>query len=462
MFEFVNKIFKKNISLEKSGVYQLPNSALPYFDMIHRLNTEEYLSDSDAIEFYNNVSCVGDAINKAVTNIADIDLVLCDNRNKQYLDYYCKDLVNTKDRAKIQDFFKLIKKPMFGNSFVFFMRRLATYFLVTGTAYIIAYGYKDSNPSHLEVIDNRFVSPDGYSDDGMYPNYYTITRDSSTFTFNKVFDKKTRSIRYLTNDKLKELFIIKNVSTRDCNVKGVSIFNFLKSSIRQFFAGDNHNYSMLRNGARLSAIFVAPKGITKDQRASIEQQIRAKTGTNNAGGIMMLEGDNFQFTSLANKYQDMDFKDLKAMLSNAIYNGLNIPLALVVVGGNMGINGYQAAKYAFFSDNVILNLNYILKELSFQLLPRFGLDYINYDISFIIANIRAIRDIEYENLKKLERSYFLTTNERRNLINYSNIEDGDNIMVPANEMSLENNNEYFKTRSKNVGETSAINNINGL
>jgi hypothetical protein len=95
-------------------------------------------------------------------------------------------------------------------------------------------------------------------------------------------------------------------------------------------------------------------------------------------------------------------------------------------------------------------------------LPRFGLDYINYDISFIIANIRAIRDIEYENLKKLERSYFLTTNERRNLINYSNIEDGDNIMVPANEMSLENNNEYFKTRSKNVGETSAVNNINGL
>lgn len=460
MFEFVNKIFKKNISLEKSGVYQLPNSVLPYFDMVHRLNSEEYLNDSDAIYFYNNVSCVGDAINKTATNIADIDLVLYDNENKQFLDYYCNDLVKTRDKSNIQDFFRLIKKPMLGNTFSFFMRRLATYFLVTGTAYIIAYGYKNQKPTHLEVIDNSFVNFDSYSDDGMYPNSYMVTRDSVAYNFKKIFDIKTKNIRYLTDDGLKELLIIKNFSTKNCNIKGVSVFNFLKSSIRQFFEGDNHNYSMLRNGARLSAIFVAPKGITKDQRASIEQQIRAKTGTNNAGGIMMLEGDNFQFTSLANKYQDMDFKDLKAMLSNAIYNGLNIPLALVM-NGNMGINGYQAAKYAFFSDNVILNLNYILKELSIQLLPRFGIDYMNYDISFIIANIRAIRDIEYENLKKLERSYFLTTNERRNLINYRDIENGDNIMVPANEMSLENNNEYFKVRANELA-TNNVNSVSGL
>lgn len=443
MFEFVNKFFnerriaKTYKTLAKHGIRPVESSQLPFFDMIFRLNNEEYISNNQAIEFYNNVGVVGDAVNRITDAMMQVKPVIFDLKEKKFLDYYSEELRDGRnyDANNIKNYLSLLKKPDPMHTCKYFMKRLASYFLITGTAYIVAYGYSESKIEELEVIANDCVSHDVNVSDDVFPNSYTITRAGETYKFYKTKDLKSKNIRYVSDDKLKELYIIKNFSTKNNNLEGISFFNSIKSDIRQYFESGKHNFAMLKNGARLSGVFVAENELGEKQAEDFKKQIRSiYKGSDNAGAIGFFYGQNLKYQPMASSMVDMDFKELKKMLLDAIYNALGIPLIMINVEVSGGLEQYQAGVYSFYNNNVLIKLDYVWDEFSRQIFPRFNLDYMRYSTSYVESSIRAIRDVEIDNIRKLSQIYFMRINELRDMVGRERLENGDVTMLPVNMM----------------------------
>jgi len=234
-------------------------------------------------------------------------------------------------------------------------------------------------------------------------------------------------------------------------VAGVPFINSLKQEINQFFEGGKHNYALLKNGARLSGAFMTERTLSVKAKEDLKASLKAQfTGSQNAGSIALFDGGNFKYQNLSNNLKDMDFKDLRKMLQDAIYNGLDIPLAMVNPEA-MGQSSSQVAYYYFYKNNVLPKLTYVLTSLSRLMIHRYeGLSFLKFCISYIPFSIPVIRNMELENIQKLERIYAVTVNERRRMLNMPDIENGDQILVPANTMPLDIIAEYYGSKKDNT------------
>jgi len=435
------------------GLRSVPNSDLPILDMLLNTSTQEYLSDSDAIYYYNNISIVGEAINKIVDAMAQVDLSVYDEEKKIYINYYSESLkkYEPQEQESLQKLLKILKMPSPLDNNLTFLSSLCKYFVATGTVYYVAYGNVNYPPIELEVVDSRHIVPNSNLNDRFPDSYNVNTESLSGIEFKRVNDSKAQRIRYIREDNLAELYCIHNMSTKLNSFVGVPFINSLKQEINQFFEGGKHNYALLKNGARLSGAFMTERTLSQKSKEDLKASLKAQfTGSQNAGSIALFDGGNFKYQNLSNNLRDMDFKDLRKMLQDAIYNGLDIPLAMVDPEA-MGQSSSQVAYYYFYKNNVLPKLTYVLTSLSRLMMHRYeGLSFLKFCVSYIPFNIPVIRNMELENIQKLERIYAVTVNERRRMLNMQDIENGDQILVPANTMPLDIISEYYSSKKDNT------------
>ncbi len=192
----------------------------------------------------------------------------------------------------------------------------------------------------------------------------------------------------------------------------------------------NHNLSILQHGGRPSgALMLRPsegRGVlTSEQRAALHQDLKALyEGHSNAGRMMVLEGD-FEWKEMGLSPKDLDFIEGKNMSAREIAQAFGVPPMLVGVPGDATFANYKEARLHVWEDTIIPLLEFFVAEFNLWLCPQYGEDVkIGYDLDEISA-LAPKREKLWE---KVAAASFLTINEKRAAVGYSQIKGGDRIM----------------------------------
>ena len=212
------------------------------------------------------------------------------------------------------------------------------------------------------------------------------------------------------------------------------------------YAIDQHNQAgawnqaLLQNGARPSgALMVRSDGdgaggaggaggtLDDDQFERLKSQIdQLYSGPRNAGRPLLLEG-GLSWTEMSLSPKDMDFIDAKHTSARDIALAFGVPPQLLGIPGDNTYANMREARLALWEQTVLPLAAQLAAEFNNWLTPRFegGLE-LAHDLDAVSA-LALARERHWE---KLDKTDFLTLNEKRSAAGYGALEGGDALPRP--------------------------------
>lgn len=199
---------------------------------------------------------------------------------------------------------------------------------------------------------------------------------------------------------------------------GLSPLQAAAKSVDQHTAVSEHNLSILKNGGRPSGCLVLRNGadnLTDRQREQLMDGIRESySGTNNAGRVMILEGD-FEWKDLSKSPKDLDFFLGKNISAREIAQVFGIPPMLIGIQGDSTFSNYREARYHLWEDTILPILNQFIAAFNKWL-------YENVSTSIKIGvNMDKISALSFKRdqlWKRVSDCNFLTIDEKRAFLGY--------------------------------------------
>lgn len=211
---------------------------------------------------------------------------------------------------------------------------------------------------------------------------------------------------------------------------GMSPIEAAACSIDQHNTVASHNLSILQNGGRPSgALMVDTKNrgydYSREELDELRDDLRrVAEGHDNAGRIMMLQGD-FQWQEMGLSPKDMDFIEGKLLSAREIAQAFNVPSMLVGVPGDSTFSNYKEARYHLWEDTILPLMDLITESFNGWIVAN-GED--NLRLSYDVDRIPALAAKREDTWAKLAKADFLTVNEKRRALGYGPVENGDKLM----------------------------------
>lgn len=207
---------------------------------------------------------------------------------------------------------------------------------------------------------------------------------------------------------------------------GMSPIEAAARSIDQHNVVAEHNLALMQNGGRPSgALMFKPENaqpMNERQRDSLRDDIRRiYEGHNNAGRIMVLEGD-FDWKEMGLSPKDLDFIEGKKMSAREIAQAFGVPPMLVGISGDATFANYKEARYHLWEDTILPLMEFLIAEFNLWLCPYFGE---GYQLSYDVDAIPALSQRRESLWNKIRSADFLTINEKRQAVGYSPLPDGN-------------------------------------
>lgn len=432
---FMNRITRPftNIFEKKSADYtstgQLANIITPFGLGFSR--GIGWLSALGAINYYDTVSPIANAVDLIAETGSRIYLSVYDKRTKEYI----KDSIGIGTPAKA---LKLLAGGNYTQTYTEFMRSLISYYLITGNAFIIA----QSTSEKTDIIELISAKPQDFTIQGAGTSlatsyYYQDGNKKLVFRlnpFNFKYEAKDENGFYY------ELKHIKNFNPKYStgNLWGMSVLTQVYLEMEQYIAGAVHNNALLKNGVKPSGV------LTLDEEMSDNAYERARgefkdfySGAENAGKVLIFEGANAKFESFALSPRDMDYANLIEKVENALYSRLKIPRPLIS-DKSMTYNNLSEALRQLYILAVFPSFDMILEGLTQVIFSR-AKDGDNYEIYYDTKDIEAFADKFAEQDEKIIRLGITTYNEARNKYNLPDLtENGDTVFYPPSLTPLGN------------------------
>ncbi len=200
-------------------------------------------------------------------------------------------------------------------------------------------------------------------------------------------------------------------------------------SVDQHNAAGAWNQALLNQGARPSgALVYAPKdgpaSLSDDQiqrlREEMEQHYMGKA---NAGRPLILEG-GLDWREMSLSPRDMDWLAGRDTAARDIALAFGVPAQLIGIPGAQTYANMAEARLAFYEETVLPLVNRVIGAFDHWLTPLYDEElYLDYDVDKISA-LSARRDALWD---KLQRTDFLTVNEKREALGYGPVEGGEGI-----------------------------------
>ena len=138
------------------------------------------------------------------------------------------------------------------------------------------------------------------------------------------------------------------------------------------------------------------------------------SGTNNAGRVMILEGD-FEWKDLSKSPKDLDFFLGKNISAREIAQVFGIPPMLIGIQGDSTFSNYREARYHLWEDTILPILNQFISAFNKWL-------YENVSTSVKIGiNMDKISALSFKRdqlWKRISDCNFLTIDEKRAFLGY--------------------------------------------
>lgn len=429
-------IFRKNpkIIQEQKNYYQ-PCSSFQsrqsFIDFL--LGQNEYkLAANQTIAYFYKCAPLFDGIDRLAQAISSIQPMVYDPKSKEFLpDHPLNDL---------------LKNPNFQTSMSDFIYQYAAFLILTGDNYMFVNSVgENAEPRQMFIRPPQAISMNIGSDG--FVESYIVNLHNNSIRYERQPDIN-QGFKYInsSNGITSQLFHSKtfNPTTQDFGIKGCSVLNSIYYEIEQYISTGIHNLSLLKRGATLSGVFKTEARLQDDDYMRLKAQINEYySGDSNAGKTLVAD-NGLSFESMQQTNRDMDFLQLKELVTTTIYNILRIPLPLISKD-TMTLANIAASKITFYDNGVLPWIDRIYDDLSNFLLPRYpGSE--NYEIFYNVNDIMALETRKVDNLTQVKDIGVLTTNELRAQLNYEPLEGGDDLYqsssnVPfASDTNTDNNN----------------------
>lgn len=312
-----------------------------------------HVNATKAFSYYRRSSAISTAVDLIASKIETITPVIERGGEIQ-------------DRDEITDF---LVKPNDDAMWRNLIGHAARNFLLTGNTYILGLGTLTRPPLELFSASPINAHPSSNLGNGLVDRY-----DFSGQLAAGSFERRDRPGGgvHFVNGTLWQLHHVKGYTTRVENLVGDSPIESILLEVEQHIAGRQHNEAMLRNGGRLSLLFIAKKFLSDTEFRTMGERLRQQFGgAHNAGKVATVSGDDLEAKEMGVTNKDMDFVNLDEVTKAAIYSRYNIPLPLIT-SSRQTLNNYGTAIDALYDEAVFPLADILFEALTDFLLPRYG------------------------------------------------------------------------------------------
>jgi len=315
---------------------------------------------------------------------------------------------------------RLIRRPNPEQGQAQFIRQLVAYWILAGNSYVEAIEPLTRKAPPIELWVLR-------------PDRVKVIPDAK----NRVSGYEYRAGTGKHEYKREQIMHLKMFSATD-DWYGLSPIVVAARIIDQNNAADDWNFSLLKNMARPPLAFVTETKLDDNQFKRLKERIEKKwAGAENAGKPILLE-NGMDVKELSFSPQDMDWIKGDIQHGRKIALALGVPPELLGDSTNKTYSNYREARAAFYEETVIPLMDELRDELNNWLVPKFDDRlFLDYDRD----EIEAIQEERNQVAERMQKSWWLTINEKRRAMGYEDIEGGDELYIPANLMPVSAMNE---------------------
>ena len=334
-------------------------------------------------------------------------------------------------------------------SFTFLILKLTAYLVMAGNSFL-----------EKIVIENG-------QNTGAIKELYVKRPDRIEILKNDITGR-VGGFKYTNGDKIKIWEV--NPVTEKCDLLQLKLFNpvddWWGASITESVAREidtsnaatEWNKNILGNYARPGMIYTLVGATGEAFLDNLEKKLKQHSGYNNVGKNMIITGDTgTKAEPWGWNLQDLDFNEGDLRLCRKIATGYGIPPMLLGIPGEATYANYKEARLSFWETTILFYLELIKNELNNWLyVPEDKLE-LQYDVDEVPAFAEK-RNLIWE---RVEKSSFLTVNEKREAVGKEEYDGGDVILVPASMIALgvenedDDSNGDAKQKLKDEGFTDA-------
>lgn len=433
MRKFLHKTFKNLASkfeTKSAGLDTLDN-VITQISTAYGLGIRKgigWLSALGSINYYCAVSPIANAVDLIAQKGAEIYVSIWDKREKKYI----KEPFGNNTPSKILNLLNICD---YSKTYMEYMTCQASYYLITGNAFFIVQYLNNGEPINVLLAKPQDITITGSNTSIAYQYIWNDGNRSITFTLDPI------TFRYIGKDKKGFNYEIKhlknfNPKENNGNLWGMSKLVQIYLEMEQHISGAIHNKKLLSNGARPSGVLTLDEEMSNDAYEKAKAEVNNfYSGADNAGNILIFEGEGSKFESFNISPRDMDFANLSDRNITAIYNRLNIPLPFVSEK-TMTYNNFSEALYQLYILAVLPVMEQIFETLSNLILPHYkdGEEYeIHYDEMDIDVMAQRKRGQDADTIKLGITTY----NEARGMFSLDPLsQGGDDVFVPPNLIPL--------------------------
>lgn len=277
----------------------------------HALYGSLTVSPSTAFSLYRQSSAIATAVDLIASKIESITPVIERNGEIQ-------------ERDEVTEF---LAKPNDFSMWRSFIGKAARHTLLTGDCYFLGLGTLSRPPLEIYNAHPVEIAPVSIVSDG-FPDVYNFSGMLAPGSYRRE-PRPGGGVRFVDGP-LREIYHHKGFSTRTQHLTGDSPIESILLEIRQHIAGRQHNESMLRQGGRLSLLFLIKESLPDPIFRGLAARNREQfSGPSNAGKVATIAAKDLDIKEFGVSNKDMDYVNLDEITKAAIFSRYNIPLPLI-------------------------------------------------------------------------------------------------------------------------------------
>jgi HK97 family phage portal protein len=315
-----------------------------------------------------------------------------------------------------------------------FISQLGHDWLLNHDAFIAMAGNVRSAPVAMYSTTPQFVNTYSDSND-RYPQMFNVYQGLLPGNY-KRWVRGREPVRFIDGN-LKELYHLRGYSSHAYFTRGDSPLNAILLEAQQHIHGRYHNLRLLQNGGRLSLVAIFKDRLKADEVAERRQLINEQmAGSDNAGKIAVMSADDMELQEFGKSNKDMDYTVMDRVVFHTTMLRYKIPLPLVTNDAST-FNNMKEGVTSLYDRAVIPTYKTIANHLGKALLPRYGIDPAEAQITYNPESIEPLMMRRLEELEKRKNIGVETPNELRSLLpNREPIPGGDDIYHRASDVPI--------------------------
>jgi len=405
MFENIKSIFRKGVGDSVTWVFG-GNSGVRNFRY----------DKNKALTFYEKSLYLNKAINKRAEKVGDIEFILKDLKGNEVENEYTKLLEKPNDSQTKTQFFKLLQKYMdiYGSYFILKDYGEAVLFskkLVPKQLYLL-------NPLFIELVtDTANEKITGYK--------YANGEHQGTYTLEQIIHGNNPNPR---NPIHGESLMASGIRALETNI----------------FA-DEYQANSLSTGGKLDTIIQAKSVASSTQLEEMREAFRKSRQESfdlSGGQEPFFAGGDIDVKRLGASSKEIEYIQTKKMSIDDISILTNVPIEILGVTSGATYANADASIRIFLRETIIPLQKDIVDLLNWRLIPE------QFDLT-IVDPVPEEQEEKRKDLEVADKINAMTINEKRIALGLTEIQGGDDILIPLNLVALSSQRESTQEEKKN-------------